>query len=444
MLFSLLLCLIGFVILSYAADKLVEGASNLALNLGVSKTVIGLTVVAAGTSLPEMVVSVNASIKGNPALSLGNVVGSNIMNAALILGIASLISPILCGKEMVRREVPIMIGTALLLWYMAHTGQHITPSEGLILLGAMIAYTFLSYYWSRNETAIAEDLANTAESITGDGDSADEPPTTAGNLAYIVVGMIGLVAGSELLVRGAITIAHGFGVSDEVIGLTLIAIGTSLPELATSIQAARKGQSEISLGNVVGSNIFNILGIVGCASAISFFNSTPETRVLNVSSEMLGLHIPLMVVVSLGVLPIMRTGMRIVRLEGAFLVAVYLAYNVMLFQTTAKEAQPAPDPIPGHQKEISAPLSPASATINTAAPQNEQNNASQTFSPVATAPVEVIENTANSASETSFTDSLETIEMPPADENPAASASGNAVGTEENNFDREALPASEP
>lgn len=359
--FSLLLCIIGFIILSYSADKLVEGASNLALNLGVSKTVIGLTVIAAGTSLPEMVVSVNASLKGNPALSMGNLVGSNIMNAALILGIAALIHPIVCSREIVRREVPIMIGTSLLLWYMAYTDSHITPLEGAVLFGTLIAYTCLSYYWSRQETQIAEEIADKVDSIGAEGQA--EPVSVRTNVLWLFIGLIGLIIGSETLVKGATTIAQNFGVSDEVIGLTLIAIGTSLPELATSVVAARKGQSEIALGNVVGSNIFNVLGIVGCASAVSFFNATPEAQVLVVSPEMLGVHIPLMVVVSLGVLPIMSTGMRIVRLEAAFLVAVYLAYNVMIFQTTVNEMKPAIDPIPNILQTTPASKSGASQSI---------------------------------------------------------------------------------
>ncbi|OGK09067.1 MAG: hypothetical protein A2W80_08790 [Candidatus Riflebacteria bacterium GWC2_50_8] len=227
MITSIILCIIGFIILSYAADKLVEGASNLAINFGVSKTVIGLTIVAAGTSLPELVVSVNASIKGNPALSLGNVVGSNIMNVALILGIASLIKPIQCGREMVRRETPIMIGTALVMWYMAHTDSSVSPAEGLMLMGMMIAYTGLSYYWSRKESAIAAEIAEKCDEFA-DTD-ADKMPTTGTNIFYLVIGLIGLVFGSEILVKGAVEIAKTFGLSDEVIGLTLIAIGTSLP-----------------------------------------------------------------------------------------------------------------------------------------------------------------------------------------------------------------------
>lgn len=459
MLSSLLLCLIGFIILSYAADKLVEGASNLALNLGISKTVVGLTIVAAGTSLPEMVVSVNASLKGNPALSLGNVVGSNIMNAALILGVAALIQPILCGKQMVRREVPIMIVTATLLWYMAQTDATITPAEGIILFILFFAYTGLSYYWSRNETQIANEMASKLDEVAGEDGDSSEKVTTRTNIMYLIGGMIGLVVGSETLVRGAVFIAHAYGVSDEVIGLTLIAIGTSLPELATSITAARKGQSEIALGNVVGSNIFNVLGIVGCASVVSFFNPDPATRLLTISPEMLGLHIPLMVVVSLGVLPIMSTGMRIIRLEGAFLVAVYVAYTLMLFQTTAPAPMATlPDPIPNITQPANGnnasqpaaitsnsaasmpevlPVTPEIAT-QSAAPTNNENTPVIATEPMPTSwsmtPASASEQVAVAsataavaASESEATEpELETIIMPEADpQTPVASPSAN-------------------
>lgn len=370
MLLSLVFCTIGLVILTYAADKLVEGASNLAINLGVSKMVIGLTIVAAGTSLPELVVSVNASLKGNPALSLGNVVGSNIMNVALILGIASLIQPIACERQMVRRETPIMIAMTGLVWYMAHTGSVITPYEGLILIGLFFAYTIMSYIIGRRENAIAEEMKEKADEVIVTAEEPEAKPTTFTNIIYVFGGLVGLVVGAELLVRGAVAIAQSFGISDEIIGLTLIAIGTSLPELATSIVAARKGQSDISVGNVVGSNIFNLLGIVGCAAALPLVipGATPANY-LAISPNMLGIHIPLMFVVGLGVLPLMRTGMKIVRLEGAFLLACYIAYTVMLYQTAGSDA-PITAPVPA--VSIQAPAQgngqTATATVETAQP----------------------------------------------------------------------------
>lgn len=382
MLGSLVFCAIGLVILTYAADKLVEGASNLAINIGVSKMVIGLTIVAAGTSLPELVVSVNASLKGNPALSLGNVVGSNIMNVALILGIASLIQPIACERQMVRRETPIMIAMTALVWYMAHTGSVITPYEGLLLIGLFFAYTIMSYVIGRRENAIAEEIKEKADEVIAAAEEAEAKPTTLHNIIYVFGGLVGLVIGAELLVRGAVTIAQSLGISDEIIGLTLIAIGTSLPELATSIVAARKGQSDISVGNVVGSNLFNLLGIVGCAATLPLIiPGATEANYLNVSPNMLGIHIPLMLVVSLGVLPIMRTGMKIVRLEGALLLACYIAYTVMLYQTAGSES---PKPAPAPAISIEAPA------------QENSQTATATIDAVQASPAAaVIENTPN-------------------------------------------------
>ena len=328
MLFNLFLCILGFILLSFSADKLVEGASSLAERLGVSPMVIGLTVVAFGTSLPELVISVNASLRGNPEISVGNAVGSNIMNAALILGIASLINPITCKKSIIRREVPIMIGASILLYYMAYTGGVVTRAEGLVLLGLFVIYNIMSLKWAN-----AEKSSNQSESE--ENEEKKVPLSNIMSSIFILLGLVGLIAGSESLVRGATAIAKSIGVSDEIIALTLIAIGTSLPELATAIVASRKKQSDIILGNVVGSNIFNILGIVGCAAVVCSFNSPPTPAILSISKNMLGIHIPLMIAVSLGVLPIMSTGLKIVRAEGALLVIAYIAYTVIILQTSA-------------------------------------------------------------------------------------------------------------
>ncbi|EKD82941.1 MAG: hypothetical protein ACD_39C00991G0001, partial [uncultured bacterium] len=242
-----------------------------------------------------------------------------------------------------------------------------------------VAYTCLSYYWSRKESAIAAEIAEKCDEFTES--EAEKMPSTGTNLLYLLGGLIGLVIGSEVLVKGAVTIAQIFGLSDEIIGLTLIAIGTSLPELATSVVAARKGQSEIALGNVVGSNIFNVLGIVGCAATVSWFNSTPETQVLAVSPNMLGIHIPLMVVVSLGVLPIMSTGMQIVRAEGALLVAVYLAYNVVLFQTTTSTL-----PVPDLKKHEASSQTEPKDSVTATASENIDTASQAQILPAATEP----------------------------------------------------------
>lgn len=328
MFLDLIYCIIGLVLLVYCADKLVEGASNIALNYGVSKLVIGLTIVAAGTSLPEFVVSLNSSIKGNPELSLGNVVGSNIMNIALILGITALIKPISCTAPMVRRDVPIMIGVSALICIFAYTSSIITPLEGLIFLILFIAYNIMSYIIGKKEgEAIPES--------EGENEEEEKRPSSWVSFLWIIGGLVGMVIGSELLVDGSVDIAKRLGISDEIIGLTLVAIGTSLPELATSIMSAKKGSSDLAIGNVVGSNIFNILAIVGTAAVVPFFKANAtETSFLKVSPDMISLHLPVMIGVAICLLPIMISDMKITRKEGTFFVVVYVAYTIMLIYTT--------------------------------------------------------------------------------------------------------------
>lgn len=363
MFIDILLCVIGLALLVYAADKLVEGASNLALNFGVSKMVIGLTIVAAGTSLPEFVVSLNSSIKGNPALSLGNVVGSNIMNIALILGVVALILPISCSKPMVKREVPIMIVVTILASIFAWTDSIITPTEGIFLFVIFLAYNIMSYIVGKKEAQLAEDYKEEADKIIEKEE--EKVPSVTVNILCIIGGLVGMVIGSECLVRGAVSMATALGVSNEVIGLTLVAIGTSLPELATSVVAAKKGQSDLSIGNVVGSNIFNITAIVGTASIVPLFikDATPA-QYLTVSSDMLSLHIPIMIGVAIFLLPIMVTDMKITRKEGAFLTLAYIVYTVMLIQSAsaAKSAENPQEPLKAAAQQEKV-VTPASAPL---------------------------------------------------------------------------------
>ncbi len=400
MFLNLILCIIGLAVLVYSADKLVEAASDLALNLGVSKMVIGLTIVAAGTSLPEFVVSLNSSIKGNPSLSLGNVVGSNIMNIALILGITALILPINSTKEMVKREVPIMIAVTALAWIFAKTDAVITPYEGAILLVIFIVYNITSYVIGKREAKLAkeyeeeankiipqkaavieenkenaekaentekaekasEDTKSESETPSESEEKEKQPPSVGINILYIIGGLVGLVLGSELLVRSATAIAVALGVSSEIIGLTLVAVGTSLPELATSISAARKGQSDLSMGNVLGSNIFNITAIIGTAAVVPWFTSGQNgLQYLTVSQEMLSLHIPIMMVVAVILLPIMITDMKISRKEGAFFMIIYICYSIMLFQTAVGNKK-AEEKVTVIEQPIQNPL-PASASL---------------------------------------------------------------------------------
>ena len=305
----------GLYLLTVAADWLVGGASNLAKRIGVSSLVIGLTVVAFGTSMPELAVSVDASMAGNPGIAVGNVVGSNIFNIALILGIAALIQPISCHKNVIRRDVPVMIVVAGLMWYFSFD-RLISRTEAIIMFSLLIVYTLYSYLKARQEPQ-PEAVVETHES---------EPTTLTTEVRLIVSGLIAMIAGSKLLLQGSVALAKAGGISDEVIGLTLIAAGTSLPELATSAVASLKGHSDIAIGNVVGSNIFNILGILGVAGMI---------LPLEVSEHMAKIDCPLMVVISLGCLPIMRSDLKITRIEGVILLAAYLAYNWVLFQTPA-------------------------------------------------------------------------------------------------------------
>lgn len=388
MFFHLVISIIGLVVLIYSADKLVEAASNLALNFGVSKMVIGLTIVAAGTSLPEFVVSINSSIKGDPSLSLGNVIGSNIMNIALILGITAVILPINSSKEMVKREVPIMIAVTALVWVFAKTDSVITPFEGFILLAIFVSYNVMSYIIGKREANLCGEYEEEAdrvlpendekknENIKNEAENKEEVkediekkqeetkdnkennenneltnsneikqmPSIKANICWIIAGLIGMVIGSEFLVRSATKIAMILGISNEIIGLTLVAIGTSLPELATSVVAAKKGQADLSVGNVLGSNIFNITAIVGTAAVIPFFyKASDSSHFLLVSKDMLALHIPIMMVMAVILLPIMLTDMKISRNEGAFFLAIYLCYTIMLVQSTQETEKKEPN-----------------------------------------------------------------------------------------------------
>ncbi|MFZ5952285.1 MAG: calcium/sodium antiporter [Candidatus Rifleibacteriota bacterium] len=300
----------GLYLLTIAADWLVNGAANLARRIGVSPLVIGLTVVAFGTSMPEMVVSVDASLAGNPGISVGNVVGSNIFNIAMILGIAALISPISCSRTAVKRDVPIMIGVSGLMWYLS-SDRLISKYESIFLFTILIAYTLFSYIKSSPDEVQVDELSDTSTTLFSE-------------IKLIVFGLIAMIAGSKLLLHGSVAVARVAGISDEVIGLTLIAAGTSLPELATSVVAALRGQADIAIGNCVGSNIFNILGILGVAGMI---------LPLEVSEHMANIDCPIMFVIALGCLPIMSTGLKITRFEGIILLTAYVAYTWVLFQT---------------------------------------------------------------------------------------------------------------
>lgn len=305
---------VGFVVLVVGADWLVKGASRLALAVGMTPLVVGLTVVAFGTSAPELAVSVASAWSGQADLAIGNVVGSNIANVLLILGISALVAPLLVNQQLVRLDVPIMVAASLLFFVFAVDGQ-LSLWESLLLSLAIIGYVAFLVLESRSEKNPVV-LAEYAP---------DEPPSQSPlrDVLWVVVGVTGLVAGSRLLVTGAVSLAQHFGVSELVIGLTILAIGTSLPELATSVVAALRGERDIAVGNVVGSNIFNILSVLGFTGLVSGAG-------IAVSRDALSLDIPVMLGVALLCIPIFREGFVVTRINGALFVLCYAVYLLWL------------------------------------------------------------------------------------------------------------------
>ncbi|MDA0824547.1 MAG: calcium/sodium antiporter, partial [Proteobacteria bacterium] len=254
----------GLILLVGGAEVLVRGASKLAAQFGIPPLIIGLTVVAFGTSTPETAVSVQAAMNGSGDLAIGNVVGSNIANVLLILGLTALIAPLIVSRQLIRLDVPIMIGASLLTLALAWDGQ-LDRSDGAILFACILAYTAFLITSGRREQAVKDD-----EFIKEFGLQAAPKPYAWGiNLSLIIAGLFLLVSGSNLLVEGAVSLARALGLSELVIGLTVVAIGTSLPELATSVTAAFRGERDIAVGNIVGSNIFNLLCVLGLSALVS-------------------------------------------------------------------------------------------------------------------------------------------------------------------------------
>ena len=255
----------GLVLLVAGAEVLVRGAARLAAQFGISPLVIGLTVVAFGTSAPETAVSVQASLNGSGDIAIGNVVGSNIANVLLILGMTALVAPLVVSRQLIRLDVPIMIGASLVTFGLAWDGQ-LSRIDGAILFSAVVIYTLFLVISSRRESAAAADDEFAKEFGL---DEPAKPHAGLINAGLVLAGLVLLVVGSNFLVEGAVALARALGLSELVIGLTVIAVGTSLPELATSIMAAFRGERDIAVGNIVGSNIFNLLCVLGLASLVS-------------------------------------------------------------------------------------------------------------------------------------------------------------------------------
>ncbi len=308
----------GFAILVWSADKFVDGAAATAKHLGMPTLLIGIIIVGFGTSAPEMVVSAIAAMEGNTGLALGNAIGSNIVNIALILGITAVIAPITVNSKIVRKEIPILLLIVLFSGYLLFDNT-LTFAEGILLLIGFFALVGWSIY------AAIKGKGDALESDMED-ELIEHAMSLKVGIIWLIIGLVLLIASSRLLVWGSVGVATEFGVSDLIIGLTIVALGTSLPELAASVIAARKGEHDIAIGNVVGSNMFNILAVIGIATVISPMNNIPLEVLQRDWIVMLVLTIALLV---------MSYGFRakngvINRVEGTILILCYVAYNTYL------------------------------------------------------------------------------------------------------------------
>ncbi len=315
MLLQSLLFLAGLGVLYVGAEWLIRGAASLALKYGIRPLIVGLTVVALGTSMPEFVVNFIAALSNEDSLALGNIIGSNICNIGLILGTSSVVLPLVVSPDMLRKEYPIMLGV-MFLFYIVSMDGIISKLDGLLLILGLVAFlTFLVLDARRNARRMApEDIAPVKE------DDGSYP--TWKKALHLGGGILLLAAGAQLMVYAAVNIAHSMGVDPMIVGLTVVAIGTSLPELAASIVGAVRNEADLSVGNVLGSNLLNVLFVVGLVSLV---------RPLEVDAVSIKVHFPIMLAFSIVLLPVMWTQYQISRREGVFLLGsfvMYLAYLV--------------------------------------------------------------------------------------------------------------------
>ena len=313
MLLSVFFVLSSLILLYFGASWLVKGSSSLALKAGVSPLVAGLTVVAFGTSSPEMVVSVNAAISGHGNIAIGNVVGSNLFNICIILGISALVAPLKIKLQLLKIDIPVLILTTI-GFMLLFADRHISRVEGVVLVSGIMIYTVVNIILARREKS-AEVLAEFDESVP------DPKIKWYWSAGLILLGLGVLIAGSELLVKGAVVIARSLGVGETIISLTIIAAGTSMPELASSIVATMKKEYDIAIGNIIGSNIFNILAIVGISSIV---NPLSAIAISNID-------LYVMLGVTLLLLPFFRTSYTLKRDEGIFMIGIYLIYMYYLW-----------------------------------------------------------------------------------------------------------------
>jgi len=326
MITAFMLFIAGLVLMVLGAEFLVRGASRLAVMVGISPLVVGLTVVAFGTSAPEFAVSFKAALSGQGDLTLGNVIGSNIFNILFILGLSALVTPLIVHSQLIRFDVPLVVGVSLLALLMAIDGRYSTL-DGIILFSGLVVYTVGMIYVSRRKGR--QELDPELASLIGDVPT-DFPGRNAVIDLLIVLGGLALLGlGSNWLVESSIVVARWLEVSEVVIGLTIIAIGTSLPELVTSVVASLRNERDIAVGNIVGSNLFNILGVLGLSAIVA-------PGGLTVLPQVMWFDLPVMVAVALAALPIFVTGGVISRWEGGILLAYYFAYTAYLIMAATK------------------------------------------------------------------------------------------------------------
>ncbi len=348
-LMSVLGMVAGLIILVIGAELLVRGASRLATAAGISPLIVGLTVVALGTSSPEVAVTLGSAAAGQADLAVGNVIGSNIFNVLFVLGLAAAIAPLIVAQHLIRVDVPVMIGVSLLLVIFVQNGA-ISRLEGVILFGGALVYTGFAVYAGRHESPAVE---REYQQEFGQSDDRSLRGVLL-NLFLVAVGLVALVFGARLLVNGAVTIARVLGVSELVIGLTIVAAGTSLPEVATSVLASLRGERDIAAGNVVGSCIYNILLVLGLAAVLS-------PAGLAVAPAALTFDLPFMLAVAIACLPLFFSGYRIARWEGFFFLGYYIAYTAYLvLAATEHDALPAFSVI---LFEFAAPLTAVTLTV---------------------------------------------------------------------------------
>jgi cation:H+ antiporter len=310
MIINILILFAGLIVLVLGGDFLIKGSSSFALKMNLSPLVVGLTIVAFGTSAPELLISIKAALTSSPDLAMGNVIGSNICNLALVLGLTAIISPIYVKRNTIWIDWPMTMGSSLLLYILVREG-FINSYEGLIFIGILVLYLFFVIRKSRKDLNVARELQQ-------EFNLPKSTSTYLKDFTYIAIGSIGLFLGAELFVGGAQDLARNMGIEERVIGITVVAIGTSLPELVTATVASFKKETDLALGNLMGSNIFNILSILGITSII---------KEIKVNDVILNTDIIWMLGITLIILPMMLSKRQIGRVEGAILLMIYIFYT---------------------------------------------------------------------------------------------------------------------